>query len=331
MSCSGSSCEPRRTNAYSEDLRWRMVWQREGLGKKCSDVAVNLGVDPATVSRTVARFRQTGDVQKKSYPSDRAFRKLTLCLEFMIIHLVLMRPGVLLREIQAELLDLTGADISLSTICRFLHKSGFTRQKLRLVALQRDNLLRSQFASDVSIFNQEMLIFLDETGSDKRNCMKQHGYSLRGKPLVSHKLLVRGERVSAIAIMSVNGILDCKTVKQTVNGDVFYNFVQANLLPHLMPFDGRNPHSVVILDNCAIHHVEGIVDMIQEVGALVIFLPPYSPDYNPIEEAFSDVKQRLRGMDAEADLLDTETLLLAAFSSITANDCQGWIDHVGIY
>ncbi len=53
-----------------------------------------------------------------------------------------------------------------------------------------------------------------------------------------------------------------------------------------MPFDGNNPHSVVILDNCSIHHVEGITEMMQEVGALVQFLHPYSPNYNPIEEAF---------------------------------------------
>ena len=68
-------------------------------------------------------------------------------------------------------------------------------------------------------------------------------------------------------------MLDCKTVKGTVNGDVFYDFVQATLLPHLNPFDVQNPHSVVLLDNCSIRHVEGIVEMIHEVGALVHFSP----------------------------------------------------------
>ncbi len=263
------------------------MWQREGLGRKYAEIAENLGVDAATVSRILSLFRHTGCVHKKDYPSDRAFRKLTSPMEYIIVHLVLMRPGIILREIQAELLEETGADISLSTICRFLHRNGFTRQKLRIAARQRDDLLRAQFASDVSMYKPEMLIFIDETGSDRRNCIRKHGYSLRGKPLVTHRLLVRGKRISAIAMMSVNGMLDCKTVENTVNGDVFYEFVQATLLPHLMPFDGKNPHSVVILDNCSIHHVEGIVEMIHEVGALVHFLPPYSPDYNPIEEAFS--------------------------------------------
>ena len=289
-------------------------------------------MDPATVSRIVTIFRQTGDVQKKTYSSNGANRKLTPTLELMIVHLVLMRPGIFLREIQTELLEETGADITLSTICRFLQRIGFTRQKMRLTALQRDQFLRLQFVSDVSIYDPDMLIFLDETGSDRRNCIRRHGYSLRGRPLVSQQLLVRGERISAIAFLSVNGMLDCKTVKGTVNGDVFYDFVQATLLPHLMPFDGQNPHSVVLLDNCSIHHVEGIVEMIHEVGALVHFLPPYSPDYNPIEEAFSKVKSNLRAMDAEACVSeDLEDIVLAAFSFITPYDYQQWIHHAGIY
>jgi len=201
-----------------------------------------------------------------------------------------------------------------------------------VAALQHDEFLCSQFASDVSVYDPEMLIFLDETGSDRHNSIRRYGYSVQGKPLVTHKFLFRGERISAIAFMSVNGMLDCKTVKQTVNSDVFYDFIQSALLPHLMPFDGKNPHSVVVLDNCSIHHIPGIVEMIQEVGALVHFLPPYSPEYNPIEEAFPKVKSNLKTMDMEADVFeDPENLVLAAFSSITPSDCQKWIDHAGIY
>ena len=61
------SYEPKKTNAYSEDLRWRMIWQSETLGLKSSEVAVNLGVDRMTVWRTVTLFRNTGNVQKKTH------------------------------------------------------------------------------------------------------------------------------------------------------------------------------------------------------------------------------------------------------------------------
>ena len=327
-----TSYESGRTSAYSEDLKWRIVWQSDALGLKQRDIAANLGVDSATVCQTLARFRESGTVSKKNHPVPRVFKKLTAPLELTILHLVLERPGIYLQEIASEFLDVMGAEISLSTICRFLRKVGFTRQRLRLAALQRDDFLRSKFVSEVSIYNRDSLIFLDETGSDKRNFIRKYGYSLRGRPMVCRKLLVRGKRVSAIAFMSTNGLLDCKTFTGSVDGEVFYNFVQAALLPHLMPFNGRNPHRVVVMDNCSIHHVEATVKMIQEVGALVLFLPPYSPDYNPIKELFSKVKLLLKTMDKEADVSDDiDSLVLGAFSMITPDDCQQWINHANIY
>ena len=93
-------------------------------------------------------------------------------------------------------------------------------------------------------------------------------------------------------------LLDVSVVKGTVDGDRFYSFVLKHLLPHLMPFHGLNPHGVVVMDNCAIHHVEGITSMIEDVGALVHFLPPYSPDFNPIEEMFSKVKTEMKNLEA---------------------------------
>ena len=96
-----------------------------------------------------------------------------------------------------------------------------------------------------------------------------------------------------------------------------------------MPFDGYNPHSIVIMDNCSIHHVPETKKII---GALLLFLPPYSPDLNPIEEAFSKVKAILKQLDREAEVFDyPEELVLAAFSTITPRDCEQWIRHAGIY
>ena len=178
-----------------------------------------------------------------------------------------------------------------------------------------------------------MLVFLDETGADCRNAMRKYGYSMRGMPLVSHQLLVRGERVSALAIISVNGLLDVKVVRGTTNGDTFYDFIQENLLPHLMPFNGEtDPHSVVIMDNCSIHHINEIVPMIQDVGAIVHFLPPYSPDFMPIELAFSKVKTTLKTLDWDMkDIDDVETILLTAFTAITPENCHAWISASGLY
>lgn len=69
-----------------------------------------------------------------------------------------------------------------------------------------------------------------------------------------------------------------------------------------MPFNGTNPHSVIVLDNASIHHVDEVVELLDSLGALVLFLPPYSPDYNPIEEAFSKVKSLIRDYEVDAEM-----------------------------
>ena len=86
--------------------------------------------------------------------------------------------------------------------CQFLHTQNFSRQKMRITATQRDKALRALFASELSIYNADMFIFLDETGTDRRDAMRRYAYSFRGRPAVAQKLLVRGHHLSAIAIMS---------------------------------------------------------------------------------------------------------------------------------
>lgn len=162
----------------------------------------------STVQRTVTLFNTTGSVQKRAYPKERASRKLTPIAQLFILNLVLEKPGICLHELQRELEVSLLLDISLATLCTFLkfNKSGFIHQKLRTVALQQDRMLREQFSSEVSVYNTEMFIFVDETGSDARNKLRKRSYSIRGKPARSQTFLVRGERISAIDCMSSAGL-----------------------------------------------------------------------------------------------------------------------------
>jgi transposase len=323
-----SSCEKSRTAAYSNDLRWRIVWQHEGQRRTAAKIAENLCVDKSTVSRILGKFYLTGQVSKKPYPKDKSHRKLTNPAQMLILQLVLDHPGIYLKELQRELLCTLGICVEIAAICKYLRKAKFTRQKIMIRALQQDEFQRQKFISDVSMFSTHMFVFIDESGADNRNRMRRYGYSVRGKPPQTHQMLVRGERVSAITCMSSVGILDSKMVKGTTNGDTFYDFVQTHLLPCLMPYNGTNPHSVVILDNCTVHHVPEVVKSIQDVGALLVFLPPYSPDFNPIEETFSKLKSVLKSLDQNFDM---ETLLYMSMLEITQDDCMGWIGHTGIY
>ena len=96
------SSEPWRTSPYSEDLRWKMVWQREILGLKYSRIARNLNVDESTVIRTLQLFWTTGQVAKRPYPSMRAYRDLTDSAQLFIINTVVERPGIYLEEIKKD-------------------------------------------------------------------------------------------------------------------------------------------------------------------------------------------------------------------------------------
>ena len=174
-------------------------------------------------------------MSKKAYLSKSACRKLTLSVQMLLFQLVIQKPGITPREIQAELLNVLGIDVSESTICQFLAKNGFTYQRLKVVAKQRDEMCRQLFIRDMSVYSSDMLVFVDETGADKSNSIRKYGYSLRGKPLVSYKLLARGQHVTAIACIFTAGVLDVMTVKSPTSGDTFY---QTHLLPYLLPFNG---------------------------------------------------------------------------------------------
>ena len=93
----------------------------------------------------------------------------------------------------------------------------------------------------------------------------------------------------------------------------------------MLPFDGSNPRSITVMDNWCVHHVETVKDLFREAGILLLFLPPYSPDLNPIEEAFSKVKYYWKEHNAIMQCIpDQIPLLRAAFNSITSDDCKGW-------
>ncbi len=243
------SCEPKRTKAYSADLRWRIVYQVEGLKKSCRTVAQNLCVDLSTVSRTVSLFNTSGNVEKKIYPPNTGTASLTEIDKIIILETIAETPAVFLREIQQTLIQETGTNVDTSTIWRFLKSSNITRQKMVLVAKQRSELLRAEYLLDMQVFrgHPQMFVFVDETGADRRNRLRRYGYSIRGRPAVSTKLLVRGQRVSAIAAISMEGLLDCYTYTTSVAGDNFKHYVRQSLLQQLKPFNGSNPHSVIVL------------------------------------------------------------------------------------
>ena len=178
-----------------------------------------------------------------------------------------------------------------------------------------------------TVYESSFCLWIDETGCDRRNSLRNYGYGIRGHTAQNFSLKFRGKRYSALSVLSREGIEDTYIVEGTVDGEIFMEFLQKQVLPILLPFDGHNPRSVVIMDNASIHHVDAIVAAILSTGALLKFLPPYSPDLNPIEFAFGEMKQSNRMIFQTS--LSIETILYMAFNSISKENCNQYINHTG--
>ena len=139
--------------------------------------------------------------------------------------------------------------------------------------------------------------------------------------LVYTRTLARGKRISAIAAISSEGWLGVELTYNSVDSDKFFDFIWGTLIPNMQPFDGSNTKSIVIMDNCFIHRVEPVKELLQDAGILIFLPPPYSPDYNPIEKTFSSIKYYLKDHDEMLQTLqapDVMTIVKAAFDNVTA-------------
>ena len=132
-----TSCEPLHSTAYSDDLCWKVVWQWEALTLSCEVVARNLCIDSSTVHRIIQRFRITDDISKWLHHSES--NKLSDSVQIFILNLIVCSPGIYRREIHKELRDFFDIDVEKSTIWKFLHENGITKQNMRITTLQRDD------------------------------------------------------------------------------------------------------------------------------------------------------------------------------------------------
>ena len=176
------------------------------------------------------------------------------------------------------------------------------------------------------MYHPDMLIRIDETGSERRNSIRKYGYSLRGTPAQVFQLPIGG------SAYQTRGIEDVYTSTETINGERFEEFLCQCLLPIIMLFDGVNPRSVEVMDNASIHHLVHVQDIITGVGAKLklVFLPPYSPDFMPLEEVFAEVKLLLRASDSIYLASTTPELMVKlAFTTVTQENCLSYIEHAG--
>jgi transposase len=165
------------------------------------------------------------------------------------------------------------------------------------------------------------LVFVDECGTHT-SLAPVYGYSPKGERLSLSVPRNRGKNTTLLASMTVEGMGPSLAVKGSTNAEVFEAYLEQVLLPELE--EGQ----VLIMDNLPAHKPERVRELIEERGCELLYLPSYSPDYNPIEEAFSKIKEILRRAAARAREALVEALGLA-LSAVSREDARGFFEHAG--
>lgn len=165
------------------------------------------------------------------------------------------------------------------------------------------------------------LVFIDETWA-KTNMSRLRGRSLVGERLVAKVPHGHWKTTTLIAALGRQGMRCSMTIDGAVNRDAFEAFVEQILLPTL------NAGDIVVMDNLSSHKGTQVKQLIESAGATMLYLPPYSPDLNPIEPAFSKLKQLMRSAahrTMDALWTDVQRML----DCITAKDADGYFRHCG--
>jgi transposase len=165
------------------------------------------------------------------------------------------------------------------------------------------------------------LIFIDETWA-KTNMTRLRGRARRGERLIDKTPHGHWYTTTLIAAFGITGVRCSTVVDGAINADIFESFVEHVLVPELRPGD------VVIMDNLSSHKRVRTRELIEAAGATLEFLPPYSPDLNPIELAFSKLKQLLRSLGLRTrDAL--WTTMQSVLDRVTASDAMNCFEHCG--
>jgi transposase len=164
-------------------------------------------------------------------------------------------------------------------------------------------------------------VFLDESGVTTE-MTRRYGRAPRGERVAEGTPAGHWRTLSVLGAMTAQGLVATMTVESPTDGDVFLAYVEQVLCPQL------RPGHVVVMDHLAAHKVAGVRGWIEAAGAELLYLPPYSPDFNPIEQAWSKIKQLLRSAKART-LAALETAITEALAAITADNASAWFAHCG--
>jgi transposase len=298
--------------AYWLDLRERVLADVDaGLGKEA--VARKYRVSSGWVYKLHRQRSETGQIAPRRGPPGPK-PKLASQTE-RLVQLVAAQPDATLSELRERL----GVSVSLATIWRTLKKLGLTL--LRAAEQERPDVAQRRVAWRYwqAHLHAHQVVFLDETVANTQMTRRQ-GRARRGERVVDKVPHGHWKTTTIVGALRVTGITAPLVVDGPMNGRVFLAYVQQQLVPTLRPGD------TVIMDNLAAHKVAGVRAAIESAGAQLVYLPPYSPDLNPIELAFAKLKQLLRSA-AERTIENLVQRIGKLLEPFRPNECSRYFSH----
>ncbi|KAL1942037.1 hypothetical protein VTO73DRAFT_6567 [Trametes versicolor] len=304
------------------------LWE---LGWTEADICETLEISRASLYRWRALFRSFGNTSRPPSPLRGRPRIISRAVLSAIQLLLLSHPDTYLDELVWWLAVKHDIAISRSALQANLSQAGLTHKLLQKIAAERNEELRAEWKEMVAaefLGTGDEFIFVDETSKNDLTYGRRFGYAPAGARAELSDVFVRGQRYSLAAAMSKEGYIATRIVEGSFDSIEFYNFIVEDVLPQMNPW----PHarSTLVVDNCSIHHNQALVDVVHNAGCLILYLPSYSPDFNPIENSFSKLKCHIRRHGAEIRVApDPVAALYEACGCITGEMAEGWFAHAG--
>jgi transposase len=304
--------------AISDDLRLRIHEARQA-GEGTAEVAERFSVSTAFVRRLIQRFRLTGSLAPKPHGGGPA-RKLEAYDE-ALRQAAREHPDATPAE-HKERLNLPASRVA---VWRALRRLRISRKKKSTHASEQGRPdvaeARRRWPQRLAGVKPEDLVFLDETGTNTA-MQRTHGYGPVGQRVVAEAPLAGWKAVTFVGALTAGGLQAPWALEGAMNGEWFLAYVEQVLAPAL------RPGMVVVMDNLPAHKVAGVEEAVVGAGCRLEYLPPYSPDLNPIENAYSKLKRAMRDWAARTVESVYEGLrqIIGRFSPA---ECLNYFRHCG--
>jgi transposase len=306
---------------YSKDLRERVAAAVDRGEDSQREIARMFCVSLTFVFRLLKRRRDADTLDPKPHggcpPPALGPGDMQRLAELIDEH-----PDATLEQLRQQ----GGFSCSLTTIWRALRRLGLTRKKKTLHADQQDRpdvqKKRRSFRRKVKQIEPQRLVFVDETGVTTA-MTPTYAWAPRGERAYA-SAPGAWESVTVIAALGLDGVRAPLMFPGSTNAITFESYIEQVLAPALHEGD------VVVFDNLSAHLGPAVAEVIEGAGASVLPLPPYSPDYTPIENMLSKVKEFLRRVAARAKG-DLYNAIADALREVTDQDIIGWFQNAGLY